>query len=163
MAVNNKPFWLSQANSEFSGNGWASNILSNASIGAPRYVGELAGKSTFSIIRNPGNPVAENANGMLYFWRSGNDIWQGGSGLSNYQVTKGMCQIRVRHTGGDGTIIFTGTSNNAIFTPDGTWRGFGCQAPGSSGYENITAAIDFILNGAVVRTVSITAEGSTYQ
>lgn len=163
MTVPNKPFWLSQANSEFGGNGWTSNILSKAGISIPRYVGELAGKSAFSIIRNPGNPVAENADGMLYFWRSGNDVWGGGSGITNAQLTKGICQIRVRHTGGDGVVIFSGTSNNSVFTPDGTRRGVGCRAPGYPGYEVITAAIDFILNGAVVRTVNITAEGSTYR
>lgn len=46
MTIPNKPFWLSQANSEFGGNGWASNILSKAGIAPPRYVGDLAGRSS---------------------------------------------------------------------------------------------------------------------
>ncbi|UNU87616.1 hypothetical protein [Aeromonas dhakensis] len=45
MTVPNKPFWLSQANSEFGGNGWASNIISRAGLSVPRWVGELAGRS----------------------------------------------------------------------------------------------------------------------
>ena len=45
MAVPNVPFWLSQANTEFAGNGWASNILSKAGIPAPRNLSALAGKS----------------------------------------------------------------------------------------------------------------------
>lgn len=53
MTVPNKPFWLSQANSEFGGNGWASNVLSQAGLGLPRFVGELAGKraaTTFNMV-----------------------------------------------------------------------------------------------------------------
>ena len=162
MAVPSKPFWLSQANTEFGGNGWASNILSKAGLSIPRYVGELAGKSAFSILRNPDGPVADPGDGFLYFWRSGNDIWSGGSGIPNVQLTKGMCQIRIRHTGGAGTVLFSGASNNVAFTPDGTKRGAGCRAPGSPGYTTITLAIDFIVNGAVVRTANVTCEGSTY-
>ncbi|MFB0600621.1 hypothetical protein [Aeromonas hydrophila] len=53
MTVPHKPFWLSQANSEFGGNGWASNILSKASLPLPCWAGELGGKSaaaTFNIV-----------------------------------------------------------------------------------------------------------------
>jgi len=46
MTVPNKPFWLSQANSEFGGNGWASSILSKAGLSVPRWAGDLAGKSS---------------------------------------------------------------------------------------------------------------------
>lgn len=45
MTVPNKPFWLSQANSEFGGNGWASNIMSRAGLSVPRWIGELAARS----------------------------------------------------------------------------------------------------------------------
>lgn len=51
MAVPNKPFWLSQANTEFSGDRWSSNILSKAGLSLPRFAGELAGKSS-SIVLN---------------------------------------------------------------------------------------------------------------
>ncbi|MGL6336899.1 hypothetical protein [Aeromonas jandaei] len=50
MAVPNKPFWLSIANAEFNANRWASNILSQANLSLPRYVGELAGKSSSVVL-----------------------------------------------------------------------------------------------------------------
>ncbi|MGL5490439.1 MAG: hypothetical protein ACRDC6_29900 [Shewanella sp.] len=51
MAVPNKPFWLSQANTEFGGDRWSSNILSKAGLSLPRFAGELAGKSS-SVVLN---------------------------------------------------------------------------------------------------------------
>ncbi|MGL5156142.1 MAG: hypothetical protein ACRC9H_14640, partial [Aeromonas veronii] len=45
-AVPALPFYLSQANTEFSGNGWASDILSKAKIPAPQWLSSLAGKSS---------------------------------------------------------------------------------------------------------------------
>lgn len=45
MAVPNVPFWLSQANTEFAGNGWASNIMSKAGLAVPGWASSLAGKS----------------------------------------------------------------------------------------------------------------------
>ncbi len=162
MPVPAKPFWLSQANTEFGGNGWASNILSKAGLSVPRYVGDLAGMSAFTILMNPREPVADPGDGMLYFWSSGGNVWHGGAGIPDAQLTKGMCQIRIRHTGGAGTVLFSGASNNVTFTPDGTRRGAGCRAPGSPGYTTITLAIDFIVNGSVVRTANVTCEGSTY-
>lgn len=163
MAVPSKPFWLSQANTEFGGNGWASNILSKAGLALPRYVGDLAGMSAFTILRDPGSPYGNPGDGMLYFWRSGDNIWSGGTLISDVQLTKGMCQIRIRHTGGDGSVLFSGASNNVAFTPDGTKRGVGCRSPGAPGYTTIYAAIDFILNGVVVKTVNVSCEGSTFQ
>ena len=44
MAVPNVPFWLSQANTEFAGNGWASNIMSKAGLAVPGWASSLAGK-----------------------------------------------------------------------------------------------------------------------
>ena len=159
MAVPNKPFWLSQANSEFEGNGWASNILKKAYLPTPGLVGDLAGKSAFvSIIGEPGSPIGENEDGMLYFWRSANDIWAGGTGISDVQITRGMCQIRIRYTGGgdDGTMIFSGAESNVAFSPDETKRGVGCLAPDLPGDKAITVAIDFISKETVVETMFVT-------
>jgi len=36
-------------------------------------------------------------------------------------------------------------------------------ASGAPGYTTIYAAIDFILNGVVVKTVNVSCEGSTFQ
>lgn len=47
-AVPSPSFYLSQANAEFGGNGWASNILSRAGLPAPRWLSTLAGKSSAS-------------------------------------------------------------------------------------------------------------------
>ena len=163
MPVPNKPFWLSQANTEFGGNGWASNILSKAGLALPRMAGDLAGMSAFAILNDPGSPYGNPGDGVIQFWRSGNDIWSGGTNISDVQLTKGVCQIRIRHTGGDGSVYFSGASNNVAFTPDGTRRGVACSSPGFPGYETITAAIDFILNGAVVKTVNVSCEGSSFR
>ena len=35
MAVPNVPVWLSQANTEFQANGWASNIMGRAGVAVP--------------------------------------------------------------------------------------------------------------------------------
>ena len=47
MAVPNGPFWLSQANTEFQANGWASNIMGKAGLGTTGLLGRLAGMSAF--------------------------------------------------------------------------------------------------------------------
>lgn len=46
MAVPNAPFWLSQANTEFQANGWASNIMGKAGVAVPGWCSQLAGKSS---------------------------------------------------------------------------------------------------------------------
>ncbi|MEL3918129.1 hypothetical protein [Aeromonas enteropelogenes] len=160
MTVPDKPFWLSQANSEFEGNGWASNILEYAFLSTPGLLGDLAGKSSMvSIIGRPGSPIGENQDGMAYFWRTGNDIWSGGTGIPDIQLTSGMCEIRIRYTGGggSGTMIFSGVESSVAFIPDETKRGFGCLHPDSPGDVTVTAAIDFISKGAVVETMYATA------
>lgn len=57
MAVPNVPFWLSQANTEFQANGWASNILSLAEVPAPRNCSALAGKSAAIVVNLPGGAL----------------------------------------------------------------------------------------------------------
>lgn len=47
-AVPNLPFYLSQANAEFKGNGWASDILAKARIPAPQWLSNLAGRSDWT-------------------------------------------------------------------------------------------------------------------
>ena len=48
MAVPNLPFWLSAANTEFSANGWGSNILSKAGLGMTGLLGQLAGMASIN-------------------------------------------------------------------------------------------------------------------
>lgn len=48
MAVPNIPFYLSAANTEFAGSGWASNIMSKAGLTVPGWASSLAGKSAAS-------------------------------------------------------------------------------------------------------------------
>lgn len=45
MTVPAVPFWLSAANTEFAGSGWASNIMSKAGLAVPGWASSLAGKS----------------------------------------------------------------------------------------------------------------------
>ena len=57
MAVPNLPFWLSAANTEFSANGWGSNILSKAGLGTTGFLGQLAGKSAVIVVNLPGGAL----------------------------------------------------------------------------------------------------------
>lgn len=46
--IPNGQFYLSQANTEFSGSGYASDILAKAGVPAPRLLSQLMGKSAFT-------------------------------------------------------------------------------------------------------------------
>lgn len=46
--IPNGQFYLSQANTEFGGNGYASDILAKAGVPAPRLLSQLMGKSAFT-------------------------------------------------------------------------------------------------------------------
>ncbi|MGL4843972.1 MAG: hypothetical protein ACRC2Y_05050 [Aeromonas veronii] len=48
IAVPAPAFWLSQANTEFGGNQWGSNILAKAGLPAPQWLSNLAGKANAS-------------------------------------------------------------------------------------------------------------------
>lgn len=50
MAVPNVPFWLSQANTEFQANGWASNIMGGAGVAVPGWCSQLAGMASLKKI-----------------------------------------------------------------------------------------------------------------
>lgn len=63
MTVPNVPFWLSDANSEFGGNGWASDICAKAGLALPADLKSLAGRSSETkIVMTIGvyNPGYEN-------------------------------------------------------------------------------------------------------
>lgn len=49
MTVPAVPFWLSAANTEFAGSGWASNIMSKAGLAVPGWASSLAGKSAATV------------------------------------------------------------------------------------------------------------------
>ena len=57
MAVPNVPFYLSQANTEFQANGWASHVLSLAGVPAPRHCSALAGQSPTITVNLPGGAL----------------------------------------------------------------------------------------------------------
>ncbi|QWL58227.1 hypothetical protein HQ400_07880 [Aeromonas jandaei] len=48
MTVPNIPFWLSDANTEFGGNGWATDICAKAGLALPANLKDLAGRSNWS-------------------------------------------------------------------------------------------------------------------
>lgn len=66
MAVPNAPFWLSQANTEFQANGWASNIMGKAGVAVPGWCSQLAGRSAVSVIGTPPGTV-HNVRLATYF------------------------------------------------------------------------------------------------
>ncbi|MGL4763844.1 MAG: hypothetical protein ACRC2N_02200 [Aeromonas sp.] len=57
IAVPAPSFWLSQANAEFGGNQWGSNILAKAGIPAPQWLSNLAGRSSWSNVMTIGADV----------------------------------------------------------------------------------------------------------
>ncbi|MCO4170254.1 hypothetical protein K8D10_00360 [Aeromonas veronii] len=48
MPIPAKPFWLSAAYAEFGGNRWMSDTANRAGIPAPRWLGDLAGRSAWT-------------------------------------------------------------------------------------------------------------------
>lgn len=73
--IPNGPFYLSQANQEFGGNGYATDILTKAGVPAPRLLSELMGKSAYShkltIGETPGS-----VGGLVRGFRASVDIYE---------------------------------------------------------------------------------------
>lgn len=105
MAVPNVPFWLSQANTEFSANGLASQIMSNAGLGPTGLVSRLAGMTRFQQIAQIQSVVTGN-NTPPYALFSYNSSTQqtiynyldGVTALS-YPIFNGRAWVRIRDGG----------------------------------------------------------------
>ena len=123
MAVPNLPFMLSQANTEFNGNGWGSDIRTKARLPAAGWLSELAGKSNFILINaipsiiEPGTSLGT----VKFFIRSGTTYMSHNSGgnkelqMFNLPV---WCMITA-----DAGMTFEGCTSGVWFLVDTTRRG----------------------------------------
>lgn len=73
--VPNGPFYLSQANTEFSGNGYASDILAKAGVPTPRLLSQLMGRSAQSHKLTIGE-VPGQVGGFVRGFRTSIDIYE---------------------------------------------------------------------------------------
>lgn len=103
--IPNGPFYLSQANTEFSGNGYASNILVKAGLGATGLVSRLAGMTRFQQIASI-QPVVTGNNTPPFAMFSYNSSTQqtiyaytDGIQTKSYPIFNGRAWVRIRNGG----------------------------------------------------------------
>lgn len=105
MAVPNLPFMLSQANTEFNGNGLASQIMSNAGLGSTGLVSRLAGMASLKKIASIQSVVTGN-NTPPYAMFSYNAstrqtiyTYIDGITVKSYPIFDGRAWVRIRNGG----------------------------------------------------------------
>ena len=105
MAVPNLPFMLSQANTEFNGNGLASQIMSNAGLGSTGLVSRLAGMASLKKIASIQSVVTGN-NTPPYATFSYNAstrqtiyTYIDGTTVNSYPIFDGRAWVRIRNGG----------------------------------------------------------------
>lgn len=105
MTVPNLPFMLTQANTEFNGNGLASQIMSNAGLGPTGLVSRLAGMTRFQQIAQIQSAVTGN-NTPPYALFSYNEstrqtiyIYIAGITVKSYPIFDGRAWVRIRNGG----------------------------------------------------------------
>lgn len=119
MAVPNVPFWLSQANTEFQANGWASNIMGKAGVAVPGWCSQLAGRSAVTVIGTPPGTVhtVKRASCFSIYNGAANTVLQHNNGgtVQTINLTSGLA-THVRFTlqsGGNATPTFNNCTNGA--------------------------------------------------
>ena len=105
MAVPNVPFWLSQANTEFQANGWASNIMGKAGVAVPVWCSQLAGMASLKkivpiksvVIGNDAPPFAM----FSYNASTRQTIYTYGAGptVNSYPIFDGRAWVLIRDGG----------------------------------------------------------------
>lgn len=153
MTVPNVPFWLSDANSEFGGNGWASDICAKAGLALPADLIDLAGRSALTVIGTIPTVVNTTSGApYLYFTFNGtNTIVSHNNGATNNAVAivKGRPYIHIRNGG----ITYVGTSDGTWFQPDANSRGVRLDGvKGASRSVSITVSNTNASSGAIIST-----------
>lgn len=146
MAVPNLPFWLSAANAEFSANGWGSDILSKAGLGATGLVSRLAGMSNIVFVKGPPTLIRTSAQwrATLGFIRrktarrheyslSGGGSWEE-TGVTASESTP--VYFRVTLVSGTG-YEFVNLTNGGWTAFDGTYRNVGTKTANSQFVVNV--------------------------
>lgn len=135
MAVPNVPFWLWQANVEFNGNGWGSDIRTKARLPAAGWLSELAGKSAFiptntmtvgvSVNNNSWgwNPVAASPYGAFSPVTTGSVTWAffyvnfGSMALSSTVRITGTFEVTLA-TGASVTLQYNNLTAGSVIAGD---------------------------------------------
>ena len=171
MAVPNVPFWLSQANTEFAGNGWASNIMSKAGLAVPGWASSLAGKSAVTVVGSPPGTI-HNADIRSYgsVFNNGNTIFVHNNG--GFQQTVQLTSKEASHVrytlqgGGNYTPQFNYCENGtlaAINTYDSSqWPRVRIDAlPAKGYYYNAYIKMELFKDGNLLATWNIWLESSS--
>lgn len=114
-------FWLSQANTEFQGNNWASNVLAKANKPAPRWLSNLRGMSALTLIQNPPGLSQE----FSIYWNAADNKTYVHSRYGPYGSTvnmplfNGRAYLRYRNPSGVVRVTgYTASGNNFMYTSE---------------------------------------------
>lgn len=153
MAVPNIPFYLSQANTEFPGNGRASQIMSNAGLGATGLVSRLAGKSNIVFVKGPPTLIRTSAQ-----WRAALGFIRRKTACRHeYSLGGGGSWEETCVTASESTPVYfrvtlvSGTGYDFVNLTNGAWTAF------SGTYRNVgtkTANSQFVVNVRYSTTMS---------
>lgn len=168
MPIPAKPFWLSAAYAEFGGNRWMSDTANRAGIPAPRWLGDLAGRSawTWNAIPSSGSnsvEIAGTGTGTVtvqYIVRALNGLTGvRASGVTEvYASPTGPCDVYVSFV--SGTAI-TGTLNTWVApTAGGLIWGFTSPRVGNGSWSS-TFDITYRAqsNNSITKAVRVTLSG----
>ena len=153
MAVPNLPFMLSQANTEFNGNGLASQIMSNAGLGSTGLVSRLAGMASLMQIASIQSVVIGN-NTPPYATFSYNEstrqtiyIYIDGITVKSYPIFDGRAWVRIRNGG----ITYVNCPEARWYQVDDISRGV--LNPNKGTVRSQTYEFSATENGTIVYTV----------
>ena len=153
MAVPNVPFYLSQANTEFSANGWASNIMGKAGVAVPGWCSQLAGMASLKKIASIQSVVAGN-NTPPYAMFSYNEstrqtiyTYIDGTTVKSYPIFDGRAWVRIRNGG----ITYVNCTEARWYQVDGISRGV--LNPNKGTVRSQTYEFSATENGTIVYTV----------
>ncbi len=153
MAVPNVPFWLSQANTEFQANGWASNIMWKAGVAVPGWCSQLAGMASLKKIASIQSVVTGN-NTPPYATFSYNAstrqtiyTYIDGTTVKSYPIFDGRAWVRIRNGG----ITYVNCTEARWYQVDGVQRGV--LNPNKGTVRSQTYEFSATENGTIVYTV----------
>lgn len=170
MAVPAVPFWLSAANTEFAGNGWASNIMSKAGLAVPGWASSLAGKSAVTVVGSPPGTI-HNAKKASYgaVFNNGNTVFvhnNGGSQQTVQLTSKEASHVRYTlQSGGNYTPQFN-YSGNGVLAAIATygsyqWPEFRIPSWPASGYYDALIKMELFKDGTLLATWNIWLDSSS--
>ena len=153
MAVPNLPFMLSQANTEFNGNGWGSDIRTKARLPAAGWLSELAGKSNIVFVKGPPTLIRTSAQ-----WRAALGFIRRKTACRHeYSLGSGGSWEETGVTASESTPVYfrvtlvSGTGYEFVKLTNGAWTAF------SETYRNVgtkTTNSQFVVNVRYSTTMS---------